>query len=197
VGAGGGRGPEPSGSVATRGSRSRRRMSSRCQAAAWPSSQWLHRTTWRAARNPLSREAGLCGRARFEGRSHSAHRQDALKMSLLPSKHCRRRTNQLSALTQPAIRSPHWPVHSCLRLHAAPAILLVSQAAPAYALAPQLIQSHDRLEPAAGERLDACPTCAACHGQVPRPGKPTTKDGCSSSLPSHLPIAKRARLLNS
>ncbi len=36
--------PEPSGSVATRGSSSRSRMSSRCHAAACPSSQWLHRT---------------------------------------------------------------------------------------------------------------------------------------------------------
>ena len=36
--------PEPRGRVATRGIRSLSRWSSRCQAAAWESSQWPHRT---------------------------------------------------------------------------------------------------------------------------------------------------------
>mmetsp|Transcript_13265 Transcript_13265/g.38550 ORF Transcript_13265/g.38550 Transcript_13265/m.38550 type:complete len:244 (-) Transcript_13265:264-995(-) len=36
--------PEPNGSVATRGSRSRSRWSSRCSAAAWHIIQWPHRT---------------------------------------------------------------------------------------------------------------------------------------------------------
>ncbi len=42
--------PEPRGIMATRGWRSRSRMSSRCQAAAWDSSQWPQRTVmagWR------------------------------------------------------------------------------------------------------------------------------------------------------
>ena len=38
--------PEPRGSMATRGMRSRRRMSSRCQAATWLISQWDQRTVW-------------------------------------------------------------------------------------------------------------------------------------------------------
>jgi hypothetical protein len=39
--------PEPRGRVPTRGMRSPRRMSSRCQAAAWLSSQWPQRTVCR------------------------------------------------------------------------------------------------------------------------------------------------------
>lgn len=42
--------PDPRGRVPRRGSRSRSRSSSRCQAAAWLSSQWLHRTVCGQAR---------------------------------------------------------------------------------------------------------------------------------------------------
>jgi hypothetical protein len=42
--------PEPRGRVATRGSRSRSRMSSRCHAEAWDMSQWPQRTVWACCR---------------------------------------------------------------------------------------------------------------------------------------------------
>ena len=66
--------PEPSGSIATRGMRSRRRMSSRCQAAAWLSSQWLHRTVMAGCRcvKPGMRTSTSCSARAADARMRSA-----------------------------------------------------------------------------------------------------------------------------
>ena len=56
--------PEPRGSVATRGMRSRRRMSSRCQDAAWPSSQWLHLTAWAGCAQTVRQKSEMAFQAK-------------------------------------------------------------------------------------------------------------------------------------
>mmetsp|Transcript_7467 Transcript_7467/g.14687 ORF Transcript_7467/g.14687 Transcript_7467/m.14687 type:complete len:218 (-) Transcript_7467:230-883(-) len=58
--------PDPRGRVATRGVKSLRRMSSRCQAEAWERTQWLHRTVmagWRWVKPGMSTSASASARS--------------------------------------------------------------------------------------------------------------------------------------
>lgn len=78
--------PEPRGSMATLGMRSRRRMSSLCQAAACPSSQWLHLTVMAGCRcvKPGIRTSTSCSARATEARSRSA-REPLISFSLFIS----------------------------------------------------------------------------------------------------------------
>jgi len=78
--------PEPRGSMATRGMRSRRRMSSLCQAAACPSSQWLHLTVMAGCRcvKPGISTSTSCSARATDARSKSA-REPLMSFSLFIS----------------------------------------------------------------------------------------------------------------
>lgn len=78
--------PEPRGSIATLGRRSLRRMSSRCQAAVWPSSQWLHLTVMAGCRcvKPGISTSTSCSARATDARIRSAS-EARTSLSLLSS----------------------------------------------------------------------------------------------------------------